>query len=272
MRTQAASVNLYWLVAGAGCYACNYLTRACRLWLFSRKEVPLFPTTFKITCLHGINTYFFPFRTGELTLPLLYKAYAETGYSLGLRFLVRARLLDFAGLGILVIVSSSLLTSRLPPELKTVFLMLGLGFVMIPYAAVYCLRLDTPMIKKWREKAIGLRLPAYPNFQEITVSLLIWLWIGGTIFCVARSLNLPLSFFDVLFLVTFQLPLQIIPVQGIANAGNHEAAWLGALALLGVKREVIVPLALSSHVVLIGYVLVLGLVASLLPAGNRRRT
>lgn len=267
----AATVNPYWLAAGMGCYFCNYFFRAYRLFRLGRKEVPLFPTTIKITCLHGINTYFFPFRTGEFTLPLLYKAYANTHYSLGMRFLVRARLLDFAGLGILVVATSIFSASPLPMELKPVFILLGFTFVLIPYVVVFLMRCDWRVVKKWLERISGSQPPTYPDPTEVVISTIIWLWIGGTIFCVARSLELPLSFTDVLFLVTFQLPLQIIPVQGIANAGNHEAAWLGALTLLGVEKEVIVPLALSSHVILIGYVLALGLAASLLPAGKMRR-
>jgi hypothetical protein len=58
-----------------------------------------------------------------------------------------------------------------------------------------------------------------------------------------------------------QLPLQLLPVQGLANSGNHEGGWVAALVLMGFNAQEALKFALASHGVLIGYVALLGLVA-----------
>jgi hypothetical protein len=64
-------------------------------------------------------------------------------------------------------------------------------------------------------------------------------------------------------LISLQLPLQLIPVQGVANAGNHEGGWVAGLLIVGFSAQQAVEFALTSHVILISYVLVLGLVGLL---------
>jgi hypothetical protein len=55
--------------------------------------------------------------------------------------------------------------------------------------------------------------------------------------------------------------LQLIPVQGFANAGNHEGGWIAALAILGVPVSEGLEFALTSHAIILLYVLLLGLFA-----------
>ena len=98
------------------------------------------------------------------------------------------------------------------------------------------------------------------------VSLVVWFWTGCTTFCVIKSLSIPLDFMDVWFLAAIQLPLQLFPLQGLANAGNHEAGWLAALSLLGINPAEGLPLSMASHVIFICYVAVLGSIALMLPS------
>ena len=58
---------------------------------------------------------------------------------------------------------------------------------------------------------------------------------GGRMFyCIVKAINLPIGLGDIWLIITIQLPLQMIPVQGIANTGNHEGGWIAALVLIGI--------------------------------------
>ena len=64
-------------------------------------------------------------------------------------------------------------------------------------------------------------------------------------------------------MVSIQLPLQILPVQGIAQAGNHEGGWVAGLALLGIPPAEGLNFALTSHALILVNILALGPVALL---------
>jgi hypothetical protein len=89
-------------------------------------------------------------------------------------------------------------------------------------------------------------------------SIGIWFAIGGCLFCAARAVGLALGPGDAVFLISVQFPLQLIPIQGFANAGNHEGGWIAALALLGVPASSGLIIALASHSLVFLYVVSLG--------------
>ena len=57
--------------------------------------------------------------------------------------------------------------------------------------------------------------------------------------------------------------MQLIPVQGFGNSGNHEGGWVAALVLMGFQPDEALRFALTSHAVVLVYVLILGVVALL---------
>jgi len=258
--------DTFWLIAGAICYGFNYFFRSYRLWLYAHKAGLLFPVYLKITGIHGFNSYFLPMRSGDLTLPFLLRLHAKIPLALGGRILVRARVLDINSLGYLLFLATLLSSTTMPVAWRLIMLFVAVAFILLPYVTLYFIRHDAFILKSWLHKMVGGGKPAYPAFTETVVSLTIWFWIGCTIYCVIRSLNIPLSFYDVWLLVAIQLPLQIIPIQGLANSGNHEAGWVLALGLFGVPPSVGLSLALASHAVFILYAILLGVLAIILPS------
>jgi len=258
-------INIWWFLLGIACYFCNYLFRAYRLWFYGGKRGRFFPDYLKISGLHGFNSYFLPLRGGDLTLPLLLKLHAGVPLVQGGKILVRARVLDIYLLGFLLIGATLFTPTNLPEKWRAIFIMIGVGFIILPYVATYIVRESPARLKKPAQKIIGNELPAYPRAKESLLSFMIWFWTGCTVFCVIQSLDIPLSFLDVWFMATIQLPLQLLPVQGFANTGNHEAGWIIALSLLGVNPEQGLPFALSSHLLIICYVVFLGVLALLIP-------
>ena len=249
------------------CYFANYLSRAYRIRFYSHSQFALFPDTFRITCLHGFASYFLPMRSGDLTLPAFLKFYHGFPLIKGSRILLRARLLDVLSLGLLLTGATVCSSSQLDLSWRFIFFITGLTFAGLPYLLVALVRLKKGWVyeKLSRIESGEGAVIKYPSGKEIVQSMIIWFWTGCTLFCVIRSLDIPLAFLDVWFFAAIQLPLQLLPLQGLANSGNHEAGWLLALKLLGVEPSSSLPLTLASHILLIGYVSLLGLVALVLP-------
>lgn len=259
--------DILWITAGIGCYLINYLSRAYRIRYYSQQELRLLPDTLRITCLHGFATYFFPLRSGDLTMPALLRLYHQVPLLVGSRILLRARLLDILTLGILLISATIFSAPETDKVWRIIFILVGLSFLGLPYLLITLVNHR----QEWLAKILmcfadsgNVRI-TYPSGKEIGQSLLIWFWTGCTIFCVIRSLKIPLAFLDVWFFTTIQLPLQLLPIQGFANSGNHEAGWMITLNLLGATKENTIAIALSSHIILIVYVLLLGAVGAILP-------
>jgi len=271
VREMILKADFFWLIAGVICYACNYFFRSYRLWLYTNKTGVLIPAYLKITGIHGFNSYFLPMRSGDLTLPFLLRLHAEIPLAVGGRILVRARVLDITSLGYLIFLAILLTPSEMPAVWRLLLISAGIAFVLIPYVAFYIIRHDTVSLNSWLCRVIGEGKPEYPVLRETLVSLVIWFWIGCTIYCVIRSLDIPLSFYDVWLLVAIQLPLQMFPIQGLANSGNHEVGWVLALGLFGIAASDGLPIALASHAVFISYAILLGAVALVLPSRESGR-
>ena len=258
--------NISWLVIGLGCYFFNYVTRAYRFQMLSRKQIPFFPAALKSSCLHGFYSYFLPLRSGDLSLPLLLRFNAKLPLIQGSSILLRARFLDLFSLGLLLTGASIFSAPQLQPFIRGIFFLSGVALFILPYGAVFILKIGNNRLRNMLSKRVGEMEISYFTSREVLVSLFLWFWTGCTIFCVIQSLSIPLDFMDVWFLAAIQLPLQLFPLQGLANAGNHEAGWLAALSLLGITPAEGLPLSMASHVILICYVAVLGSLALMLPS------
>ncbi len=263
------SVNLIWVFSGLFCYLVNYLARAKRIQTYSDNTLQLFPDTLRITTLHGFASYFLPMRSGDLSLPALLKFYHDLPLAQGSRILLRARFMDVLSLGILLSAAAIFSAPQLKLEWRLLFLGTGVSFIGFPYLFILLTRWKKEWFVKLSRKIRpdnGKQL-SYPKGKELLYSLVIWFWTGCTTFCVIRSLDIPLTFLDVWFFAAIQLPLQLLPIQGLANSGNHEAGWLTALKLLEIAPPNAMAVTLASHLILIGYVLLLGAFGALLSTG-----
>jgi uncharacterized membrane protein YbhN (UPF0104 family) len=54
------------------------------------------------------------------------------------------------------------------------------------------------------------------------------------------------------------VPMTLLPFQGFANLGTHEIGWAAAFALFGYPETTALNIAVSSHIVLLLFVLLLG--------------
>ncbi len=262
-----------WLAVGFGCYLVNYGLRGLRFRVLARGRVAWWPGAVRIAMLHGAAAYLMPVRSGDAALPVLLRTYGGMPLGEGVRLLAAVRLLDLSSLGLWVVGAMSAIPAAVPPGWRAAWLGCGLVLVASPVLARAALRLASRRVRvvarhrnRW-----DFRLEGWQAVRLLGLSAAIWGAIGGCLYAVARGIGLPLGFADVWFLVSAQLPLQLIPLQGVGNAGNHEVGWVAALGILGVPAADALGFALSSHAVLLGYVLVLGGIGLCLPRGARSR-
>jgi hypothetical protein len=192
------------------------------------------------------------------------KSTADIEFSSGTKVLLKARLLDLASLGIWILIAAMLVEINLPRIIKNAWLMTGLGLIGLPmllkWIAIQLKSGESRLVKKLAFWGSIANIKG----QEMAITFSIWAAVGACLFCAARSIGLPLGFSEIWMLITIQLPMQLLPLQGIANAGNHEGGWVAGLALLGISTSEGLQYALLSHALILIYVLALGPAAMLI--------
>ncbi len=259
------NINVYWAVAGLGCYWINYLFRSMRFCTISENALQLWPDAIKATCLHGLATYMLPFRAGDLTLPAILKSINNTSWIEGGRILIKSRILDVSSMGILMICAAVLTQVKISFSLRLGWMGIGIAMMLSSVIASWLISSGARKSSSaFRKFILQFQTVSAINRQEMILSLGIWLAIGGCLFCAARAVGLSLGPGDAIFLISVQFPLQLIPIQGFANAGNHEGGWIAALAILGIPASRGLVIALTSHALVFVYVVSLGAVSLLI--------
>jgi hypothetical protein len=204
-----------------------------------------------------------PFRSGDLTLPVILRNLMDFNLIDGGKILIRARLLDILTLGIWILCAVSFQQSVLPGPIGMVWVLSGVLMLVVPPITHWLAIKGRSSSRPFLNRIAGVVDPRWFSLSEMAVSLGIWAAVAGVFFFIAQSIGLSISLVQVWLLISLQLPLQLIPVQGVANAGNHEGGWVAGLLIVGFSAQQAVEFALTSHVILISYVLVLGLVGLL---------
>ncbi|MFH1154350.1 MAG: lysylphosphatidylglycerol synthase transmembrane domain-containing protein [Pseudomonadota bacterium] len=249
----------YWVLLGICLYYMNYYFRARRFVALAHNGIRLFPEAVHAASIHGIASYLMPVRSGDLALPFILKSSCNLSLSQGSSLLIKARLLDISILGLFTLWAALLSFKRFSFMFSIVWLLTGLGMLLSFLIISFSGRKLASLVSRYSDKISRLFSIETATPEEILLSILIWLFIGLGYYCVARAIRLNISYSDIWLLITIQLPLQLLPIQGIANAGNHEAGWVAGLVLLGFTPDKALDYALISHAVFILYVFVLGI-------------
>ncbi len=251
-------VDPWWLAAGIGFYLANYLFRAVRLNALINSRMGVWPGGFNVVSIHGVLTYLMPMRTGDLSLPAILKATYGCGWDEGIHALVWARMLDFFSLGLWLLFSVVFLPMGLDTALLATLAITALIFISLPFLLWKFVGSDLFRKFKFLEKFSSVNKGGLPPASALLSSVAVWAMVGMGFYAAARAAGLNLELGEAWFVVTVQLPLQLMPIQGIANSGNHEAGWMAALSLLGYSAGSALDFALVTHALLTVYVLALG--------------
>ena len=181
-----------------------------------------------------------------------------------LKILYKARLLDVLVLGFWLIVAAILPFSKLPMTYKVS--MAVLGFLMVSSPFVLSNISGRFLVHFNRISGFARAVAGYSTFNktEIFLSVTIWMASATMLWSIAAAMHLSMSADELLFLVAIQLVMQLFPIQGFANSGNHESGWIAAMMMIGYPADISLQFALASHAIVLVFVLFLGLMALIL--------
>jgi len=257
-------IRISWVVLGLTCFLINYFFRAARLHLLTKRTMAVFPDAVYCSSLHGFATYMLPMRAGELSLPFILKTTAGIDIKEGAKILYKARLLDVLVLGFWLIVAAILPFSKLPMTYKVS--MAVLGFLMVSSPFVLGNISGRFLVHFKRISGLARAVAQYTTFNktEILLSVTIWVASATMLWSIAAAMHLSMSVDELLFLVAIQLVMQLFPIQGFANSGNHESGWIAAMMMIGYPADISLQFALASHAIVLVFVLFLGFMALIL--------
>jgi uncharacterized protein (TIRG00374 family) len=92
------------------------------------------------------------------------------------------------------------------------------------------------------------------------VTLAIWLCVQANFYLIVLALGYPITFFEIIVVSVIMVPMTLLPLQGFANLGTHEIGWTVAFSLFGYGQETAFSLAISTHIIMLIFVLMLGLI------------
>jgi len=251
-------IDPWWTIVGFLFYLATYGLRALRFFSLSQRRLAIWPQGLYCTLWHGLATYLLPMRSGDLTLPFILQSQSPLTLEEGFLILYKARLLDVFALGIWVLAAALDFSSPIPAWIRAALAGIGILMVAAPALLSNILMRFSPAGGRIGRFANRMGKVGVLHRVEIAESIGIWCTLGACIFCLARAMGLALNGGEVILLIGIQMPLQFIPVQGLANTGNHEGGWVAGLTLLGLTAPAALQWALLSHAIFLIYVMAIG--------------
>jgi uncharacterized protein (TIRG00374 family) len=282
-------LNWWWLACAFLAHMTNYALRTRRIVILLDLHNQPFHKVYGIASLYGMYLYLLPAKSGEVTYPVLFKRNLNVSLTSGTAGLFVSRIFDFATIALFLPVIIINYWGELVPWIRLssiLFSGLMLGVIAgLLYLVQKPIVLNLPMrLKQGKGKIIGpngffakleeqimkfvtqLRVidekALYLQLFGLTVG--IWLLIQLNFFLIILSLGYLLTLFQIAVVSIIMVPITLLPIQGFANLGSHEIGWLTAFALFMMPGEIALQIAVSSHIILLFFVLLLGLIGYLL--------
>jgi uncharacterized protein (TIRG00374 family) len=270
-----------WVILGFFIYLVNYLLRAIRFrTLLGLEEIP-FLQLLGVTNLYGMYLYLLPAKFGEITFPVILKRRAGADLSTSTGSLIVARVFDFLTIALILPLISIIYWQIMPQSFRiSIAIFCALIFSLFLFF-IWMLRnpdrvnpvlnkpqLENQVIKKIL-KFISDVYHGIRGFDEMNrymdvflVTLGIWLCINTTFFLITLSLGYSFDFFQIVVVSIIMVPVTLFPIQGFANLGAHELGWTTAFALFDYPYLDALNIAVSSHIIYVLFVLLLGAIGS----------
>jgi uncharacterized protein (TIRG00374 family) len=277
-----SGLNWRTLVLGFAVYLCNYLLRSYRFKILLRFDRRSFTRLMGATSLYGMYLYLLPAKSGELSYPVILKRNFDISITQSAAMLIAARFFDFATIALFVPLVMVIYWEQLPHW----FLYSGLFFcgstVILAVILIWLLRNKTAsdfkslnrIKNRWISRLGQSILNLYHWLQIIDrqrqkvqiwlVTIGIWLLVYTNFFLIVSSMGYHFSYFQMIVVSILMLPMTIMPFQGFANLGTHEIGWVVAFSIFGQSVNTALAIAVGSHIIMLFFVLVLGLLGFVL--------
>ncbi len=274
IRQLLAGIKPGWALAGVGFYLSGHLLRAVRLGtMLGDADIPLF-RLFCWSGLHAVWNYLLPARTGELSLVIYLRRYESQSAAKVTAVLIAVRGLEMLLTLVLVVLVFIPFGDFLKPEWKLPIQAAGLFFFTTIVLIAWLIR-----HKNWsrfqnktgqqsdnmRQNLLNFlgRVCAQLQFSfknpkwpwVMTLTLLIWCLNFAMYYTLFPALGRQLPFVIVVVIVIGMAFAQITPIQSFFSAGSHEIVWVPMLSAAGLSLSEAVSFAISSHILVLIYVL-----------------
>ena len=277
------NVNWGWMILAFIIYLINYMLRTLRFRiLLGLKEIP-FQQLLGLTNLYGMYLYLLPAKSGEISYPILLKRFLGISYSNSIGTLIAARFFDLVSIGLFLPFVLFSYWNELPSWIRfsglvCFILIIGTGVVAYFFVNYFKERwlvnqIDESQAGIFSKVKVmvcrilqGLHSIQSRNiyWQIMVLTVTIWLCVQLNFFFIVVGLGYSVSFFQIIVVSIIMVPLTILPLQGYANLGSHEAGWVAALSLFNIPQDHSLNIAVNSHIVLLSFVLMLGFLGFLI--------
>lgn len=249
-----------WVAAGVAAGIAYQGFRTARFAPLLR--VPVSIALFATLCLHGAMRKILPAWIGEGVGIWLFRSRHAVHPGAGSASLLLGRTLD---LGLVFVVVLVLLAAGTHPAGLPGILIWGLfGVVAVAVVGLALIPVfDARFSPRWMGKTgwrgfLGRFLAEMAGsvsaartcriFLPTAIStLLMWLAMYFRHYAFVHALGFPLSPTDVAWMQLVVVPIQLLPIRGVADLGTHEAGWYAAASLVGLAAGDAALVALGTH-------------------------
>jgi uncharacterized protein (TIRG00374 family) len=224
-----------------------------------------------------------PAKFGEISYPLLLKRYLQIPLTESTATLITARMFDFVTIALILPATLLVFWVQLSPWVRIGSLIFIAAVLLIGIGLLWYIRnpsqnkknqLPTTINRPWVIRLREGMLRIIASLQAIdrrqiylilfSLTITIWLCVLTNLYFIMLSLGYSLTFFQIGMITIIMVPISLLPLQGFANLGTHEIGWIAAFALFGYSNTTALTIAVSSHIVLLLFVLLLGFIGTML--------
>jgi len=275
------SIEPTYLIIGFLTYIfCNIL-RAARFYILLNKRIKI-RSLFNIVCVYNMVNNMAPMRAGELSYIYMLKKLHNKNAAIGASTLIVARILDFAAICSLFLVSSWIAAKQLEglrlAAILTSLLIIACFLLLIVllhcrdnflYPFTCCLdkmglgkdaRINY-VILKLREmiQAMESMRNIKTTIFALITSFLIWMANFSVVFLVIRGMHFDIPLHIVIMGSTFTVLSTLLPIYGIAGLGTSQGLWTVIFVPLGIPLNDAIISAFGYYIIQMAFYLTLGI-------------
>jgi uncharacterized membrane protein YbhN (UPF0104 family) len=249
--------------------------RAVRFSSIVKKD---FRLVYLISAVHSFMNKILPFRTGELTWPIMMKNYLDVSFTKTVAALLFLRILDvgcilsFLTISLLIVdnvISNTFIISILIVFLLCIFISILKINYFIQILITVAQKIGSGAIHKNTNKMIE-KLSHLSDFSKtidyhrflffaFIQTACVWATLYFTYFLFIRMFEVEFSFIEVVLGGSLVAFFTNFPINGIGRFGTFELAWSSGYVLLGLDPNIAIPLGFCINV---STLLITGIVAS----------
>ena len=222
-----------------------------------------------ITFCYGMLNYILPAKTGEIAYIVLAKIHLSYNIIQNITVIINARFFDIIEIA-LILTLIFLKSTEMPGWMLSsliIFEILVLSIVFIlflirNYGNKFLYKINHYIPRRFLQQVIQharILNSAKVIWSQTLIAILIWLCIYANFYCIISAIGFNPSLDQVILISVVMIPLTLLP-QGVANIGTHEIAWIFVFQLYGVGHQESLQIAVTSHILLLLNVFLIGII------------